>query len=100
MLYTRLRPADGRALPTFVCRTRTPPTKAPPPPSPCRDVNDSEDDARRLLHLTRDIRCKVNLLAFNAHEGTPFLPSTQQQIRAFRSVLIQVGAGGWVWGGG
>ena len=34
-------------------------------------------------------RCKVNLLAFNSHEGSPFRPSSREQIQAFRSVLIQ-----------
>ncbi len=31
------------------------------PSAPCRGVNDTDDDARRLLELTRNIRCKINL---------------------------------------
>ena len=38
-------------------------------------------------------RCKVNLLAFNSHEGSPFKPSSKEQIQAFRSLLIQARAG-------
>ncbi|KAL4437757.1 hypothetical protein ABPG77_005669, partial [Micractinium sp. CCAP 211/92] len=60
-------------------------------------VNDTDDDARRLLELTRNIRCKINLIVFNPHEGTQFKPSTPERVQAFRSLLIQArqwGAGG------
>lgn len=54
-------------------------------------VNDTDDDARRLLELTRNIRCKINLIVFNPHEGTQFKPSTPERVQAFRSLLIQGG---------
>jgi 23S rRNA (adenine2503-C2)-methyltransferase len=56
-----------------------------------RGVNDSDDDARRLLELTRNIRCKINLIVFNPHEGTAFQPSTPERTQAFRSLLIEGG---------
>lgn len=54
-------------------------------------VNDNDEDARRLLQLMRNIRCKVNLIVFNPHEGTRFDPSSPERVLAFRSVLIQGG---------
>ncbi|EFN56750.1 hypothetical protein CHLNCDRAFT_22096, partial [Chlorella variabilis] len=54
-----------------------------------RGVNDSDDDARRLVQLTQSIRCKINLIVFNPHAGTSFQPSTPERVYAFRSILIQ-----------
>ncbi len=52
-------------------------------------VNDSEADARRLVKLLHGIRCKVNLIAFNEHEGSHFNASTVETIKAFQSYLLQ-----------
>ncbi len=46
-----------------------------------RDINDSLSDAARLLALVARIECKVNLICFNAHAGTPFRPSAPRQVR-------------------
>ena len=35
-------------------------------------VNDSEGDAARLAELLAGVRCKINVLEFNPHPGTPF----------------------------
>jgi 23S rRNA (adenine2503-C2)-methyltransferase len=56
-------------------------------------VNDSDDDARRLLQLLDPIYCMVNLIHFNAHEGTRFRGSSEERINAFKAVLS---AGGLV----
>lgn len=45
-----------------------------------RGVNDSVEDAERLLQLTQRIECKFNLIVFNAHAGTRFQASTQEQV--------------------
>ena len=45
----------------------------------------------RLLELLSGIEAKVNLIAFNAHVGTPFKPSTGPAMLAFRSQLIAGG---------
>ena len=51
-------------------------------------VNDSLDDAKRLLRLTSDIPNKVNLIPFNEHEGCGFRAPTRVAIDAFHKYLI------------
>lgn len=43
-------------------------------------VNDSPEDAARLVHLTSGIYCMVNLIVFNPHEGTPFKRSSDEAV--------------------
>ncbi|KAL6757909.1 hypothetical protein V8C86DRAFT_3018516 [Haematococcus lacustris] len=54
-------------------------------------VNDSLADAERLVALTANIYCMVNLIVFNPWEGTTFKKSTDQAVRAFRGVLMAAG---------
>lgn len=56
-----------------------------------KDVNDSLDDARRLVHLLKGIRCKVNLIPFNAYEGAGFESPSEDRIKAFQKILINGG---------
>eukprot|EP00891_Asterochloris_glomerata_P001224 jgi/Astpho2/1224/gw1.00023.18.1_t len=56
-----------------------------------RGVNDSLEDAHRLVQLMQDIECKINLIVFNPHKGTRFTATGMDQVMAFRSVLIQAG---------
>jgi 23S rRNA (adenine2503-C2)-methyltransferase len=51
-------------------------------------VNDSLEDAKRLLRLISDIPNKVNLIPFNEHEGCDFKAPTQAAIDAFHAYLI------------
>ncbi|MDD5284648.1 MAG: 23S rRNA (adenine(2503)-C(2))-methyltransferase RlmN [Desulfuromonadaceae bacterium] len=51
-------------------------------------VNDSLEDAKRLLRLTSDIPNKVNLIPFNEHEGCGFKAPTRRAIDAFHKYLI------------
>jgi len=51
-------------------------------------MNDSLEDAKRLLKLTSDIPNKVNLIPFNEHEGCGFKSPTQAAIDAFHKYLI------------
>jgi 23S rRNA (adenine2503-C2)-methyltransferase len=51
-------------------------------------VNDTLEDAKRLLRLISDIPNKVNLIPFNEHEGCDFKAPTQAAIDAFHSYLI------------
>lgn len=53
-----------------------------------KDVNDSLDDARRLMQLTRDIPSKINLIPFNPHPRTPFETPSEETIDAFMQYLI------------
>jgi 23S rRNA (adenine2503-C2)-methyltransferase len=56
-----------------------------------RGINDSDDDARRLVKLLHGLRSKVNLIPFNPFPGTPFLPTPRPQIERFRQHLRERG---------
>jgi 23S rRNA (adenine2503-C2)-methyltransferase len=51
-------------------------------------LNDTLEDAKRLLRLISDIPNKVNLIPFNEHEGCGFKAPTQAAIDAFHKYLI------------
>lgn len=51
-------------------------------------VNDSLDDAARLVHLLRGIRAKVNLIPFNPFPGAGFACAPPQAIHAFQELLL------------
>jgi 23S rRNA (adenine2503-C2)-methyltransferase len=53
-----------------------------------RDVNDSVEDARRLVRLVSGISCKINLIAYNEHEGCSFRKPTQEAIDRFHKFLL------------
>ena len=50
-------------------------------------VNDSQDDARRLIKLLRGIRCKINLIPFNEFSGNPFRRPSDETVLQFQSIL-------------
>ena len=52
-----------------------------------RGVNDSLDDARRLVKLLAPLRGKVNLIFFNAFEGSGFATSSRQAVEDFQAIL-------------
>ena len=54
-----------------------------------KGVNDSPEDARRLARLLQPIRCKVNLIPFNPHEGSGFERPAEEVILAFQEVLLR-----------
>lgn len=51
-------------------------------------INDTLDDAKRLLRLIADIPNKVNLIPFNEHEGCGFKTPTQRAIDMFHKYLV------------
>ncbi len=51
-------------------------------------VNDSPDDARRLVRLLSHVRCKVNLIAYNPHGDSPFAKPRPEAVEAFRKILL------------
>jgi 23S rRNA (adenine2503-C2)-methyltransferase len=53
-----------------------------------REVNDSEEDARRLAKLLKGIRCKVNLIPFNPFPGSEFKRADDAAVRRFQRVLV------------
>jgi len=56
-----------------------------------KGVNDTLDDAKRLLRLTAGVPCKVNLIPFNAHDGSEFKSSERDDVLAFRDLLANAG---------
>lgn len=54
-------------------------------------VNDSDDDARRLVKLIRGIPAKVNLIPFNEWPGSPYRRSTWERIQAFADIIHKAG---------
>jgi 23S rRNA (adenine2503-C2)-methyltransferase len=54
-------------------------------------VNDSAEDARRLVRLLKGIRSKVNLIPFNDWDGSGFQRPPLQRILAFQSLLLEEG---------
>ena len=53
-----------------------------------KGINDSEKDARCLAKLLQPIRCKINLIPFNPHEGCDFDRPPEKVIQAFYKVLF------------
>lgn len=51
-------------------------------------INDSEADARRLAKLLQPIRCKINLIPFNRHQGCDFERPPESVIQAFYKILF------------
>jgi len=54
-------------------------------------INDSDADARALLHLVRDVPCKLNLIPFNAFPASGFRRTPADRIRRFAALLIEGG---------
>ena len=56
-----------------------------------RGINDSEKNAKQLIKLLHGIKCKVNLIKFNAWEGDIFNGSTIETIKSFQMTLNKSG---------
>ncbi|KAL1221058.1 hypothetical protein V5N11_024890 [Cardamine amara subsp. amara] len=54
-------------------------------------VNDSMDDARRLVELVQGIPCKINLIQFNPHSGSQFIQTDEDKMIKFRNILAEGG---------
>jgi 23S rRNA (adenine2503-C2)-methyltransferase len=54
-------------------------------------VNDSDDDARRLVRLLCDLRAKVNLLPLNPHDETRYRPPEECVVVRFQEILQRAG---------
>lgn len=52
-----------------------------------KNVNDTLEDARRLVRLLGSIRCKVNLIPLNEAAGIPFERPSDARVNAFAEVL-------------
>lgn len=56
-----------------------------------KDINDSDDDARKLAKLLRDIPCKINLLPYNQSPGIPYKSPSRNRIYAFQDIIRNSG---------
>jgi len=56
-----------------------------------KDVNDSVEDARKLVALLKGIPAKINLIPFNPWPGTNYQCSDWQQIELFADIVNKAG---------
>ena len=54
-------------------------------------INDSDEIARQLVSIIKDIPSKVNLIPFNSVSGIDYQCSTTRQINRFRDILLEAG---------
>jgi 23S rRNA (adenine2503-C2)-methyltransferase len=52
-----------------------------------KDVNDSDEDARRVVRLLANLKCKVNLIALNPGPGIPFETPAPERLAAFQAIV-------------
>lgn len=56
-----------------------------------KNVNDSMEHARQLIHLLKDMRAKVNLIPFNPFPNTQYQRSDDATIQQFQKTLMDAG---------
>jgi 23S rRNA (adenine2503-C2)-methyltransferase len=56
-----------------------------------KGVNDSDEDARRLVRLICGIPAKINLIPFNEWPGAPYERSDWSRIEAFADIVYKAG---------
>ena len=54
-------------------------------------INDSDEDARRLVNLIKGIPAKINLIPFNEWPGAPYKRSSNNRINAFADIIHNAG---------
>lgn len=54
-------------------------------------VNDSLEDAKRLLKILKGVPCKINLIPFNEFPGSEFKRPSDEQVRLFQHYLLDKG---------
>lgn len=56
-----------------------------------KNINDSDDDARRLVKLISGIPAKINLIPFNPWPGAPYERSDWERIESFAEIVNNAG---------
>ena len=56
-----------------------------------KNINDTDEDARRLVKLIKGIPAKINLIPFNEWPGSPFERSDWKQIESFAEIIYRAG---------
>jgi 23S rRNA (adenine2503-C2)-methyltransferase len=54
-------------------------------------VNDSSQDAKRLLRILRGIPSKVNLIPLNEAPEIPFKRPSEERVKRFQEILMEGG---------
>ena len=54
-------------------------------------INDSDEDARRLISALDGVNARVNLIAHNAFDGSPFRPTPEARLRHFKDIVLASG---------
>jgi len=52
-------------------------------------INDTPDDARRLIRMLKGIPCKVNLIPFNPYPGAEFRRPSDGEIERFQKIVLE-----------
>jgi 23S rRNA (adenine2503-C2)-methyltransferase len=52
-----------------------------------KDVNDTDEDARRVVRLLARLNSKVNLIALNPGPGIPFKTPDPERVEAFQAII-------------
>ncbi len=53
-----------------------------------KDLNDSNDDAKRLVELLKGLPCMINILLFNPFPGSSYRRPDEQRAFVFRDILL------------
>jgi 23S rRNA (adenine2503-C2)-methyltransferase len=56
-----------------------------------KGVNDSREDAHRIVKLTRNIPSKINLIPFNEHPNSGFIRPSSKEVHEFQNILMNAG---------
>ena len=56
-----------------------------------KGINDTKEDAERLIKLLRTVKAKINLIPFNEHSGSDFKRPSDEAVRYFQQVLSDNG---------
>ncbi len=54
-------------------------------------INDSLQDAKRLMRILKGIPCKINLIPINEAPGIPFKRPSEEKVKRFQEILMQGG---------
>jgi 23S rRNA (adenine2503-C2)-methyltransferase len=56
-----------------------------------KGINDSDDDAHRLMELLKGLPCMINVLMFNPFPGSAYERPDEDRVYAFRNILLNNG---------
>ncbi|MBI5902315.1 MAG: 23S rRNA (adenine(2503)-C(2))-methyltransferase RlmN [Deltaproteobacteria bacterium] len=56
-----------------------------------KGLNDTADDAKRLIRLLRGVTCKINLIPFNLFPGAAFERPDAEKVDAFHGIVYDAG---------